>query len=231
MSLATNALNVASASELEPDKIVGILTGSYAASSYTDILGGYLYRKWIPHSFGRPVFCEMSWSVDGVNYIDSGSSVGNGSQAALAYADSSNIYILTTSNAGTLSYKVIATWIDNYDNTNPLISPILNTTSKFYYDSRSNIPKILSSAPVTISGTGSLPIAHGLSYAPRFKGYFESLTGQVWPLISGGTGDIWLYDAINQMECSAVIDTTNVTLSYIGPVSSRKLWYRIYADQ
>lgn len=231
MSQLAHISNIDFSTAFNTDKIVGIFRDSYALATSATLLGGYLYKYSFPHSFTRPVFCELSWSVNGTNYIDGGTSVGNGSQAAIAYSDASNIYILTTSNAGTLYYKVVATWIDNYDNTNPSITPVLNTTNNLYFDSRRSMPKIFLPGVAVINGVGSSSIAHPLGFAPRFKGYVEAFPGEVWPLIAGGNADIWLYDVVNQMECSALITNSQIELSYVGPASNRKLWYRIYANQ
>lgn len=219
--------NIASSSAFNSDKIVGIFRDSYLASSATPVGTDVTrYRHDIPHSFGRPVFCELSWSSDGINYYDGGTD--NGSQAAIAYSDTTNIHVLTLGNSGTIYYKIIATWIDNFDATNPSIAPVLNTTSNLYFDSRQAIPKVVGAGTTTISGSGSSGIIHGLTFSPRFKCYFESFANQVWPLIAGGVSDIWLYDFTNQAECSALIDSMEITLDYVGPVSSRKLWYRMY---
>lgn len=229
MSQLDNISNIKFSTAFNTDKIVGVYRDSYQPGVGTTLIGGFLYQHAIPHSFTRPVFAELLWSTDGVNYFDGGAG-SSGAQSAIAYSDSSNMYILTPSNTGTLYYKIIATWIDDYDGTNPAIEPVLNTTATAYFDSRLNIPKVITSSTTTISGTGTQDIVHGLGYAPNFKGFFESISGQVWPLISGGNSDAWLYDFSNQMECAALIDSTKIQLQHTGPASTRTVWYRVYGD-
>lgn len=219
--------NAAFATRYLTDKIIGVYRGSYSAASAT-LLGGFLYQYAIPHPFTRPVYTELLWSVDGTTYFDSGSSIG--AQAAIAYADASNLYITTLTNVGSIYYKVICSWIDDYDTSNPSVNPVLDTTNSVYFDSRDNYPKIYSQDVKTVSGTSSSTIVHTLTYSPKFKGYVESISGQVWPFNGGGLSNPWLYDPVNHMECYAILDTPSIELHYSGPASNRKVWYRIYYD-
>lgn len=227
MSLVSNYQNLNFATQYAVDKIVGVYTGSFAPATQATVIGGYLYQYAISHLFTRPVFCELLWSTDGVTYIDGGNGGG------ISYSDSSNIYVTTGESTGTVYYKVIASWIDDYDTTNPLITPVLNTTSNFYFDSRNNYEKIYHQGTQTLTGTsGTLTYIHGLSFTPNAKVFFESISGQVWPAIAGGAGNFFLYDLAAQYECEATITDTLINMDLSGGASSVscRVWYRIYLN-
>lgn len=232
MSLQANYKNVNFATQYAVDKIVGVYNSSFNAATQTTVIGGYLYQYAIPHPFTRPVFCELLWSTDGVNYADGGGGVFSGTQG-ISYSDASNIYVTTGLNIGMIYYKVIASWIDNYDATNPLITPILNTTNNFYFDSRNNYQKIFRQDTQMLSGvSGSLSYIHALGYTPNFKVFFESVSGQVWPAIAGGVSDFFLYDFITQYECAATTTVDTLTMALQGSASSvsSRVWYRVYLN-
>lgn len=228
MSLQTNYQNVNFATQYAVDKIVGVYNGSFNAATQTTVIGGYLYQYPISHLFTRPVFCELLWSTDGVTYADGGGG-DLGGQLAISYSDSNNIYVTTSLNVGTIYYKVIASWIDNYDTTNPLITPVLDTTNNFYFDSRNNYQKIYHQDTHTITGS-TFAYIHGLGYAPNYKVFFESIAGQVWPTIAGGTSDFFLYDFINQFECETTVSSTTLSLDISPGVGPCRVWYRVYLN-
>lgn len=233
MSLLDNSAGIQFATEFPIDKIVGIYTGSFNAATQTTVLGGFLYQFAIPHTFTRPVFCELLWSTNGINYADGGSGILSGT-SGIAYSDSNNIYVTTGLNTGTISYKVIASWIDDYDTTNPAITPVLDTTQNFYFDSRKNYEEIFLQGSSLVTGiSGTADVLHNLGYAPNAKVFFESISGQVWPAISGGTQDFFLYDFSNQYECSATITTTQINVSLASGIggTSARTWYRIYINR
>lgn len=214
------------------DKIIGILEGSFTAGAAN--LGGYLYQYPISQPYGRPVFCELMWSEDGTNYLDGGSSTSGSGNAAIAYSDSSNIYVTTTKTSGAVYYRVIMGWIDNYDSTSQFIVPSYTTSAVKTFDSRLLYQKVHKKGKMTFTGTGgTIDIAHPLGYAPKCKVFFESIAGQVWPSIAGGVADIWLYDNNSQYELYALSDTSKVSfICQGGPTSvSARAWYRIYYDQ
>lgn len=229
MSLIGNSQNVQFATEFSIDKIVGIYVDSFDAS-HTTVLGGYLYQYAIPHKFTRPVFCELLWSLDGITYATGGTGVLSGN-FAISYSDSNNIYVTTSLGSGTIYYKVIASWIDNYDTTNPAITPVLNTTQNFYFDSRNNYQKIYKQNVVTINTGQTVSILHpDLDFAPNAKVFFESFPGQVWPTISGGVSDFFFYDPGNQYECHATMNLSTLDITMDTGPSSARAWYRIYAN-
>jgi hypothetical protein len=213
------------------DKITGVLVGEYNASSYNTVLGGYLYRYQIPHPFTRPVFCDALFSDDGVNYVPNGNVTQSTTMQLQVYSDSNYIYVLNTASVGTVYYKIVCTWIDNYDVTNPLITPIFQTNSSHaYFDSRQNYQKIYYNTPgVLVNGGSVLTVSQGLGSVPHFKLFFESLPGQVWPMINGGSSDTWLYDNVNQYECQGVMGRHQLTINFVsGSASSARVWPIIY---
>lgn len=240
MSQVSNAANINFSTAFLTDKICGINSSTFVAGGFN--IGGYLYQTSVPHSLTRPAFMDGIFSANNSTYVNSGTS--DGTNSYIVYSDASNYYLLTTANSGTIYYKIVSTWIDNYDATNPLIAPVFNATlasvnNTTNFDSRQNYQKIFKSAPLTINnpGTGiqgSTVINHGLGYVPNYKVYFESLPNQVWPSISGGASDIWLYDTAHQYECWGVMGTNSLTINYIGgnaSASTFRVWYRIYYDQ
>lgn len=217
------------------DKVCGIYTGSIAGGSMTTLaaigFGNTLYQFIIPHTLTRPCLCDTLVSTDlGVTYTPIG---------AITYSDASNLYLTVTDNSKFYLYKIVCTWIDNYDTTNPLISPQFQTNnSAAYFDTRYNYQKILESPTTTLSNpgtgnTGTQPIKHGLGYLPLYRLYFESKPGQVWPSVAGGAQDPWLYDTVGQFELSATVDTTNLNLTFnggSGSPSTFRVWTRIFLD-
>jgi hypothetical protein len=230
MSQVTHASDIGFSTAFAVDKIVGIYTGRYTSGTDTTTLGGFIYRYAIPHSFTRPVFCELLWSTDGVNYLDGGSSSG------IATSDLSNIYVLTTQPTGTIYYKIICTWIDNYDNTNPSITPVLNTTNDVYFDSRYNYQKIYVTNVTTVSGgvvDATKNIAHPLGYAPNSKVFIESLPGEVWPAGQYGSSNGFSYAPDYQYEALTLITNSQLQVTYhtgISGAATARIWYKIYLD-
>lgn len=230
MSQQSNVQNINFSTAFSIDKICGVLSNTFTASTFN--LGGYLYQYSIPHNFTRPIFCDALFSSDGTNYVPNGQA--DTTYSYNVYSDSSNIYLLTTANSGTFYYKEVSTWIDNYDTTNPLISPVFQTTlptqDTTYFDSRKNYQKIYKENVITFAAAGGTqPIAHNLGYISNYKIFFESLPGQVWPSISGGAQDIWFYSA-DQHECYGVMDSSNLTITVSSGTASCRVWYRIYYD-
>jgi hypothetical protein len=235
MSQASHYQNIAFSTAFLTDKICLVLEGSYAASNYSTILGGFLYQYPIPHSIGRPMFCDALFSDDNINFIPNGNTTPDTTMSINLYSDASNIYILNTANTGTVYYKIVCTWIDNYDTSNPLVTPKFQTTStQPYFDSRYNYLKIYKSDVLSMStASSSQTVPQTLKSVPDFKLFFESLPGQVWPMINGGAQDGWLYDPTTQYECQGIMDRSKLTVSYASGTSSAataRVWYRIYYD-
>lgn len=236
--MITQPNNASFASLLTTDKICGVLSDTFVAGAPN--LGGSLYQLTIPHAFTRPVFCDALFSADNTTYVPNGQS--DGTNYYQTYSDSNNVYLLTTAASGAIYYKEVSTWIDNFDSTNPFVAQKLATnlatTNKFYSDSRKNYQKVFLPGVVTLANpgvgnVGTYVIAHPPGPIPNYKIFFESLPGQVWPSISGGAADTWLYDVAHQYECYGVVNGTNLTVSFtpgISSASTMRLWFRIYYD-
>ena len=224
--------DIAFSSNLPTDKIVGVYEGSFAPGSSPVIGDPFLAqvrRHTIVHGFTRPVFTKLLASTDNTIWQD-----GGARSDALAYSDATNIYIITPLTSGTIYYKVIAFWIDDYDTTNPAVSPTVNTNSLVYFDSRLNYQKVFNQATAThASGIGahSSTVTHSLGYAPNARVYFEAFPNQIWPANFGGVGNIWLID-FAQVECEYSVTTTTLTINTYGGVSSptRRVWSVVYYD-
>ncbi len=238
MSQASNVSNILFSNAFTTDLVCGLYTGSYNAADYNTVLGGYLYQYDISHNFTRPVFCEGIFSFDGTNYFPSGQ--GNGTNSCIAYSDSSNLYLTSSASSGTIYYKIITTWIQNYDTSNPLVTfanNVPNPSSSFAFDSRENYQKIDLTAQTTLNNpgsgnTGTTTIAHNLGYSPNYQVFYEAFSGQVWPEIGNGN-TFWLYDFTSQYTLQGYTNTSDLTLSYQGGTSSPSTfnaWYKVYYD-
>lgn len=226
-----------SISTLNPtDKIVGVFTGSFntaTAARQADEFATDIYSKvTIPHSFGRPVFTKLRWSKDNVNWVDGGLGQLQSDPLiqCITYSTSSDIILLSTDlGTYTLYYQVICFWIDDYDTTNPSIPAFSNASKPLAFDSRLNYQKIVQQGEVSLTGpSGSTSISHGLGYKPNAWVYFESNSGQVWPVTLGGVGNPWLYLYSTQREIEYSISDTTLSLSLVGGTGSCRVWYRIY---
>lgn len=237
MSLTDNIQDLSLLSSKPTDKIVKVWEGSVNIASLP-VLGFYIPYFTIKHGFTRPLFVESQFSRDGVTWTDANnaSPYTSGSALGIAYSTASDIYVLFGDYSGTLTgtfyYRIIGFWIDNYDNTNPLVPPTQGTDSDIYFDSRLNYQKIHLNSTTALSPSNDfISIPHGLGYEPNCRVYFESLGGQVWPAIFGGTKNWWFYD-FDMSELRVQITTSALNLTLGGNVSapSRKVWYTVYYD-
>lgn len=233
MSQPSNVNNILFSNYFETDKLCGIYEGSYSASTYNSVIGGYLYQKNIPHNFTRPVLVDGLFSTDNVNWTPSVQS------SCLAYSDNSNIYILSIENTGTIYYRLACTWINNYDNTNPLIDFVNQSSSSLSsvaFDSRANYQKIYYNTPITLSNPGLgnqgiSYISHNLGTPTNYRIFFTSLPGQVWPSVPFADGT-WMYEG-QQYGVWATNDSTTLSIYYSagsGSASTVTVWPRIYYD-
>lgn len=227
MSLSNR--DVAFASDLVTDKIVGVYEGSFSLP--TSLISGYISHTSFSHGFTRPVFVKLLWSSNNSTWND-----GGGGNEGIAFSTSSDIHIYTTRSSGTFYYRVIAFWIDNYDSTNPGVPPTVGSSSNYHFDSRLNYQKIYSQGSYSdsfSSGATTETISHGLGYTPNVRVYIEALSGEVWPANFGGASNFWLYDFSNQLECDYEIDNSEVRINVYGTASSptRDIWYIIYYDE
>lgn len=226
MSQVDHVQDIAFSTAFLTDKICGVYTGTFEGTNTTVLNpGGFIYQYIIPHTFGRPVMCDTLVSIDGGTTFDP--------LTAITYSDSSNIYINILNTTKTYIYKVVCTWIDNYDTTDPLVTPVLQTTDSAYFDSRHNYQKILASGTLTLhGGTGLTQVPYDNSgHFSNFRVYFESEPGQVWPAIWGGSQDPWLNDPTTQGEIAAYIDDSTLWLVYTGSSATTfRVWYKIYYE-
>jgi hypothetical protein len=228
----TNIAQTNVATQYPLDKIVGIYEGSFNAGTQTTIttytLFGLPYKVWyyqIPHSFTRPVFCDVSTSTDGTSYDNS----------RIAISDSSKIYIYAgqgSAPSGTIYYRLTATWIDNYDNTNPSISLVNQGAGALYFNSTANYQKIKTQDVVSLANNTNTSVAHNLGYYPNCKVFMESVSGQVWPCHTGGAQDIF---SVADSENSGYFSITTTALNIFcdqnaSSFGASRFWYRIYLD-
>jgi len=237
MSLTSNIDKVSFSSQFGVDKIVRVLEGSYnkatQTSTRTSIIGT-IYVHSIPHGFSRPVFCTLLWSEDTTTWLDGGATLSG--RASIAFSDSTNVYIATTSNSGTQHYRLILSWIDNFDNSNPLVAPFITGKNKPVFDSRTNYQKIAvegrTTYPAGVFGSQTtIPVAHSLGYTPNAKVFFEPIANEVWPLNAGGTSNPFLY-SLTQDEAWTTIRTDRIDIT-VNRFSNavRRIWYKVYFDE
>lgn len=231
MSL-TDFTNTAFTSTKPADKIVGVYEGSFdTTSGVVPLIGGYIGYTSFAHTFTRPVFTKLQTSFDQVNWRDE-----NSNQAySISYSTSTEIFVLHAPDNGTVYYRVIAFWIDDYDSTNPSVAPTVGSQSNIYFDSRLNYQKIAFQDEVTIPAatiTQTDTITHNLGYKPNVRVYVESYPGEVWPATYGGiTGNYWDYSFSMVQSEVKVYDNTVDILSGGGlSAPEARMWYRIYYD-
>lgn len=233
MTLSAHAANVAYATAFPIDKIVGVYDGSFNAATDTTFTTytfvGSPYKVWyykIAHSFTRPVFCDLLTSTDGIVYTNN---------VSIAFADSSFLYIYAGQGivpSGVVHYKLTASWIDNYDGTNPSIIPVIPGSTAFF-DSRANYQKIYMQGVTSLASNASTSVTHGLGYTPNAKVYIECFPGQIWPCHTGGTNDTFLF-ADNEntgyfsMTTSILFINCDLNVSSFG---ASRFWYKVYLDQ
>ena len=237
MALINNIDKVALASQYPTDKIVNVFAGSFETSTaewQQDEFGtDYCKKLRIPHNFTRPVFTKLKWSLDGETWVDGGlgRDFNNPLIQSISYSDSNDVVILTLLTSGVIYYEVICFWIDDYDNTDPLVDSFFDTTKPLAFDSRLNYQKIIKQGEVSLSApSGSTSISHDAGVIPNAWVYFESNSGQVWPVIQGGIGNPWLYLYSTQREIEYSITASTLDVELIGGTGTCRVWYRIYAE-
>lgn len=229
MSLV-NIPDISFASRLATDKIVRVFEGSFNTNT-APTLGGYIPYTSFSHGFTRPVFTKLQTSLDQVNWLDENAA----DRYAISYSTPTSIFVLSGGSVGVVYYRVLAFWIDDYDNTNPLVPPTVGSKSNVYFDSRLNYQKLAMSGEYTVPASSTLStrtIVHNLGYAPNVRVYNEMLPNQVWLAnYGGGIGNYWSYDA-SMVEADVEITNTTLVISSYGSVSSpaSRVWYRIYYD-
>lgn len=214
-------VDIAYTTELPVDKIVKVLEGSVAVSTLSPIGGfGTPYVHRIPHGFTRPVFTQLVSSSDNSTFVDGGSK-------DMCYSGSTDVCLLTNQPSGTIYYRIICSWIDNY--TTATFDDIdLNWQKNITFDSRDNYQKIFMQDEIEMAANTSTSINHSLGTSPNAKVYFEALSGEVWPANYGGTGNAFLYDLTNQTELYFVSKLNTLDITVAGGSATRRVWYRVY---
>lgn len=235
MSLIDNAANVAFAvPRFNTDKIVGVWEGSFnRATDVVEVVGDagsiYVYRR--AHGFTRPVFADLLWKIGG-GWTDGGCADSAG-DVSIAYADSTYVYVVSSVFApavGTMQYKVIGSWIDSYDNTDPLVDAFHASTKATLFDSRENYQKIYDQDVLSFTVAETQTVTHSLSYRANFRVFFEAITGEVWPMYAGGASNPFLYDN-GLTECRARMKVNTLEVELESVASTKRAWYKIYLDQ
>lgn len=236
MSLTDDSANVAfAAPHFDIDKIVGVWEGSFNRA--TDVVSrvgdaGTIYVYRIAHGFTRPVFADLMFTTAS-GFVDGGSADSNG-ETSLAFSDSTYIYIISSLFApavGTMRYKVLATWIDNYDDSNPSVTPYKSPTKDINFDSRLNYQKIQKQGALTFNSATLQTVTHSLNRLANFRVFFESFPNEVWPMHSGGASNPFLYDNNDMSECSAVMKINTMDIEMFVVPTPRRAWYKIYLDR
>lgn len=236
MALEDNLRSTSFTSTHPMDKVVRVDSGSFNAGTAPK-LGGTIPYTSFSHGFTRPVFTKLLFSDDNSIWFDGNTSVP-GKTNAITYSTSSKIFVLTSKSSGTLYYRVMSFWIDNYDGTNPLVAPTVGSSSDFYFDSRLNYKKIKEQGSYTrpsgsVTGpTHSKTISHNLGYVPNVLVYIEALPGEIWSPHWGGTKNPWLYD-IDMIEVHPKLETNSIKVDTFGSTNSpsAEVFYIIYHDE
>lgn len=232
MSLVDNAQDVAFTTRWPTDKIVIVREGSFdRATDVVPVVGSfgtiYVYR--IAHGFTRPVFVDLLWKIS-VGWADGGSA--DGTDISIAYSDDTYMYVISSMfapAAGTMYYKVIGTWIDNYDATNPLIEPFVSSNKETVFDTRDNYQKIFDQNVLTFTTASTQTVTHQLGHRTNFRVFCEAIAGQVWPMYAGGGSNPFLYDN-SLTECRSRMKTNTLEVQLENVTTTKRAWYKIYLD-
>lgn len=212
-------------SRYDTDKVVFADSGSVSIASlpaeYDSGFGYVIKRLAIPHGMPRPVLPEFRFSLDGGTSWEIG---GSGTDSIAYCTDTDIVLLIQDGVTGTYTYEVFGIWINEYDDTNPLVESV-TVDSNTYFDSRKNYRKIIDQDTLTISPSDT--VYHGLEYFPAYSVYFESRPGEIWQEHAGGIRNPWNFD-FSMAQCISHIGTNLLTIDCgAGTVT---VWYRIYAD-
>jgi len=218
------------------DKIVAVFEGTF--NNATDVLtrtGGissFNYYR-IAHGFPIPLFTELLWSTDNITYVDGGAGANASGQQSISYCDSTYIYIVAPSAVGTTYYKVICSWITDYDENDYFVDISLLGNKPLVFNSANNYQKIFQEGVLTFDNTGVGPstqtVIHDLGYTPNAKVFVEDFSGEVWTVNFGGASNPYNID-VSQMEGNYYVDTTLLSASAFFVTGTKRMWYRIYYD-
>lgn len=247
-NILTNIDKVAYTTYFDTDLVVKTFTGKFTYGTGTVTLN-YTYATLpnnqqalrLVHGFDRPVFVEAQWSLDNDNFSVGGGSAYDSTNFAIGFSDSTYIYLMLPysglSSGTTIYYKMVCSWIPNYDDTNPSVPPFAEIPSTYTqtFNSRITTPAIVRQGVMNLSTTsGSFTnvigvVKHPFGYAPNMKVFIEAFSGEVWPLNFGGTSNPYGVDD-NQVEAEAFTTTTDfaVEMRLKSSLGARKVWYMLY---
>lgn len=230
------------------EKIVKVFEGTFeydvdTTSRAFDFATAEVYL--IPHGFTRPVFTELFWSLNDVEYYVGGGLADIDDTAfAISYSDSDNVGIMVLPYSAPIAsgtviyYKVVCGWINDYDDTDPMIEAFSDfpDTYRLNFNSRYQTSTIATEGKFTLTtASGTVTDVfdseeHGLNYTPIIKCYYNAFPGEVWPLNYGGAKNPYLVDASDQVEGLAFVDATSVTVDAVMKAGSGEVnfWYMLY---
>lgn len=229
--------SIAYFSGIEIDKIVDVKAGTFVNVSDTilrqpdPIFFSGLNVFSIPHGFSRPVFTDAlirTPDLGGTPWL----SPGNNTLNFITYSTSTHVCIAMVSNLNiNIQYRVICSWITDYDTTNPLVPEFHPVDKSILFDSRVNYQKIASSGIVTGGNNFNPPhsINNPTNKLSNFKVFLEAFAGEVWVMNAGGQQNPFAID-FSQMEGEAVITSQSLEISTSNGLPSQRSWYKIYYD-
>jgi hypothetical protein len=240
-----------------PDKLVGDpITGSFTATASGSILP-HRTNETISHSFGVPVFLQMTYSRDGgTTWQDQHVGVPDLTIPTApvfqtldvgCYSTSSDIIVPAsnfTMSDITVDYVIVPIWNDR---SSQVISVSQasgggSDDTGFIFTTKHNLPKIYLDAAQTVSAPSSpatpttvLTVNHDLGYVPTARVWYEPVSGQIWPLSpnqydnsDGGPGTtLTLYGRFYVTSTTLVVEMFN---SSGGPLNV-PIHTRIYCDE
>jgi hypothetical protein len=217
------------------DKIVSVFQGTFDnavdTQTRTGDIGSFNYYT-IRHDFPRPLFTELLWSTDNITYVDGGSGGNLAGERSISYSDSVNAYIVAPAASGTTYYKLICSWIDDYDDQDWYVEPKELGSKPLVFDTRANYQKIFEQDVLTFNNTGvssTRTVIHNLGYTPNAKLFVEDFDGEVWSMNFGGATNPFSIDT-DQAEASFYVDATILSVTAFFVTGVKRIWYRIYRD-
>lgn len=245
-----NARHMLFTTKYPPDKIVGeTVTGSFTAAASSSTLLAKRTHDAIDHSFGVPVFLQMSYSTDGgATWQDQHVTIPDLSTPSApvfqtvdvgCYCTSAQMVMVAsnwTTSDQTIQYRIVPIWNDRQSQ---VVSVTRPTGEGLLFSTKYSLPKIYLDDEITISvpnGSSDQPIVtHDLGFVPNARIWYEPVSGELWPLspiqysnFDGGPGTI-LY-----VTGRAYVTTTELRVELnngSGSASDVKFHYRVYADE
>lgn len=233
MSLVDNARDVAFTTRWSTDKIVGVWEGSFnRATDVIEVVGdfGSIYVYRIPHGFTRPLATDLLWKISGA-WTDGGCS-DSAFDISVSYSDDTYVYVVSSvfsTATGTMHYKVIGSWITDYDGANPLVPSFVSTNKTKVFDTSVNYQKIYLQDVLSFTSATTQTVTHSLGYRANFRVFHEAIAGEVWPMFAGGGSNPFLYDS-SFSDCLARMKVNTLEVELDPVTVTKRAWYKIYLD-